>query len=185
MQEALNRAERNIAADRLRPSDSGGVQETEDAIWQYYLPMQLQRHQAVALIFWQQHSRGTRRFPRLIWRYQPRAGASSQHSQWQPCLRQQQDRTDGLIDITSKLLLTRSGHTVLAWRCCQYNTLRFLYRQSREALFRRAALQAEDKVNSDWDDEAGSSQKDKEGEGKTNNNGDDKRALYGRKSKEK
>ncbi|SCO78457.1 uncharacterized protein FRV6_02670 [Fusarium oxysporum] len=85
--------------------------------------------------------------------------------------------------MASKLLPTRNRHTALARRCCQYNTLRFLYGQSREALLGRTAPLAEDNTNSDWDDKTGSSQEDEEGEGESDRGGDGQ-ALGGRGSEE-
>lgn len=59
--------------------------------------------------------------------------------------------------MVSEFLLRRSGYTVLARRCCQYNTLCFLYRQSADALLGRADPQVEDEADIDWDEEACSS----------------------------
>ncbi|KAH7169610.1 hypothetical protein DER46DRAFT_624738 [Fusarium sp. MPI-SDFR-AT-0072] len=144
MQEALDRAERDMAADGLRPGDSGGVQETEDAsrLWQFGDAIFLCSYKDTKL--WHQSS-----------------GSSIAGGQTQ------------LVDVASELLPTRSGYTVLARRCCQYNTLRFLYGQSREALLRRMALRA------------GSSQEDKEGEGENYDLDEgDWQALHGRGSEE-
>ncbi|SCO92712.1 uncharacterized protein FRV6_16840 [Fusarium oxysporum] len=172
MQEALDRAERDMAADGLRPGGSGSVRETEDAsrLWQFgdaiflcsYKDTKLWHHleqEPAASIRSGDPAHGDNRTEPTPW------------------------RQTQLIDVASELLPTRNGHTALARRCCQYNTLRFLYGQSGEALLGRTAPLAEDDADSDWDDETGSSQEDEEGEGESDRGGDGQ-APGGRGSEE-
>ncbi|RBR24106.1 uncharacterized protein FIESC28_03105 [Fusarium coffeatum] len=194
MQEALDRAERDMAADGLRPGDGGGVRETEDAsrLWQFGDAIFLCSYKDTKL--WHQSPGssiagvlGDFRARCGVVNFEQEPAASSRsgnpaygNDRTEPTLRGQTQ----LVDVASELLPTRSGHTVLARRCCQYNTLRFLYGQPGEALLGRAAPRAEDEVDSDWNDEAGSSQEGEEGEGENNHDGDDERAPRGRRSEE-
>ncbi|KAL9572227.1 hypothetical protein ACKAV7_003640 [Fusarium commune] len=195
MQEALDRAERDMAADGLRPGDSGGVRETEDAsrLWQFGDAIFLCSYKDTKL--WHQSSGSS--IAGVLGDFRARCGvvsleqepAASIRSGNPACGNNRAEPTawgqTQLVDVASELLPTRSGYTILAQRCCQYNTLRFLYRQSREALLRRTALRVEDETENDWDDEAGSSQEDEEGEGENYDLDEgDWQVLHGRGSEE-
>ncbi|KAH7169649.1 uncharacterized protein B0J16DRAFT_383561 [Fusarium flagelliforme] len=187
MQEALNRAERDIAAD-------GSVRETEDAsrLWQFGDAIFLCSYKDTKL--WHQSSGSS--IAGVLGNFRARCGVVSLEQE--PTANTgsgnppyEDDRTEPtpwrqtqLVDVASELLPTRSGHTVLARRCCQYNTLRFLYGQSEEALLGRTALRVEGEADNDWDNEASSSQEDEEGEGEHDPDEDDRRAPRERGSEE-
>lgn len=192
MQEALDRAERDIAADGLRPG-SRSVQEIEDTsrLWQFSNTIFLCSYKDTKL--WHQSSGSS--IAGVLGDFRARCGvvsleqepaASSYGHSRNPAYGD--NRQTQLIDVASEFLPTRGGHTALARRCCQYNTLRFLYGQSGEALLGRTAprvaTQVEDEADSDWDDKAGSSQEDEDGGGEDDHNGDHGRALCGRGSRE-
>ncbi|KAH7168155.1 uncharacterized protein B0J16DRAFT_393598 [Fusarium flagelliforme] len=161
-----NRAERDIAAD-------GSVRETEDAsrLWQFVDAIFLCSYKDTKL--WHQsygssHRGGAGNFRArcgvVSLEQEPTANTGSGNPPYED------DRTEPtpwrqtqLVDVASELLPTRSGHTVLARRCCQYNTLRFLYGQSEEALLGRTALRVEGEADNDWDNEASSSQEMRKG----------------------
>jgi hypothetical protein len=166
MQEALDRAERDMAADGLRPGDGGGVRETEDAsrLWQFGDAIFLCSYKDTKL--WYQSSGSS--IAGVLGDFRARCGVVSLEQEPAASIRSGspaygdnstepavQGQTQ-LVDVASELLPTRSGHTVLVRRCCQHNTLRFLYGQSREALLGRTALRVEDEAENDWDDNAGS-----------------------------
>ncbi|KAF4960038.1 hypothetical protein FGADI_1241 [Fusarium gaditjirri] len=182
MQEALDRADRDMAADGLRPGGSRSVGDTEDAsrLWQFGDPIFVCSYKDTKL--W--HQSPSSSISGVLGDFRAQCGivsleqepAASTHS-GSPAdgnsrtestpLRQTQ-----LIDVASELLSRRPGHTALARRCCQYNTLRFLYGQSGEALLGRTAPQAEDEADSGWGDEAGLGQEDEEGDGESDCGGD-------------
>jgi hypothetical protein len=198
MQEALERAERDMAADGLRCGGGGSVRETEDAsrLWQFGDAIFLCSYKDTKL--WHQSSGSS--ITGVLGDFRARCGVVSLEQEPAASSRSGNpaygdNRTEPtpwrqtqLVDVASELLPTRSGHTVLARRCCQYNTLRFLYGQSGEALLGRTAPRVaphvEDEADSDWDDEAASSQEDEEGEGESGQDGDDGRAPRGRGSEE-
>ncbi|KAJ4152072.1 hypothetical protein NW765_017581 [Fusarium oxysporum] len=193
MQEALDRAERDMAADGLRPDGSGSVRDTEDAsrLWQFGDAIFLCSYKDTKL--WHQSSGSG--ITGVLGDFRARCGVVSLEQEPAASIRSgdpahSDNRTEPtpwrqtqLIDVASELLPTRNGHTALARRCCQYNTLRFLYGQSGEALLGRTAPLAEDDADSDWDDETGSSQEDEEGEGESDRGGDGQ-APGGRGSEE-
>lgn len=200
MQEALARAERDMAADGLQPG-GGSVRETEDAsrLWQFGDAIFLCSYKDTKL--WHQSSGssivgvlGDFRARCGVVRLEPEPAASScSDSPAQRCNRTEPTpwRQTQLVDVASEFLPTRSGHNVLARRCCQYNTLRFLNGQSGEALLGRAVPRvedvtggSEDEDDSDWDGEAGRSQEDEGGEGEHGYDGDDGRAPCERGSEE-
>ncbi|PNP50599.1 hypothetical protein FNYG_15948 [Fusarium nygamai] len=194
MQEALDRAERDMAADGIRPGDGGGVRETEDAsrLWQFGDAIFLCSYKDTKL--WHQSCGSS--IAGVLGDFRARCGVVSLEQEPAASIRSGNpaygnNRTEPtpwgqtqLVDVASELLPTRSGHTVLARRCCQYNTLRFLYGQSKEALLGRTALRVEDEAENDWDDEAGSSQEDEEGEGENDLDKGDWQAPHGRGSEE-
>ncbi|KAK2470224.1 hypothetical protein H9L39_18172 [Fusarium oxysporum f. sp. albedinis] len=193
MQEALDRAERDMAADGLRPGGSGSVRETEDAsrLWQFGDAIFLCSYKDTKL--WHQSSGSS--IAGVLGDFRARCGVVSLEQEPAASIRSGDPaygnirtepmpwRQTQLVDVASELLPTRSGHTVLARRCCQYNTLRFLYGQSGEALLGRTAPLVEDDADSDWDDETGSIQEDEEGEGESDRGGDGQ-APGGRGSEE-
>ncbi|RYC78829.1 hypothetical protein BFJ63_vAg18298, partial [Fusarium oxysporum f. sp. narcissi] len=193
MQEALDRAERDMAADGLRPGGCGSVRETEDAsrLWQFGDAIFLCSYKDTKL--WHQSSGSS--IAGVLGDFRARCGVVSLEQEPAASIRSGDPaygnirtepmpwRQTQLVDVASELLPTRSGHTVLARRCCQYNTLRFLYGQSGEALLGRTAPLVEDDADSDWDDETGSIQEDEEGEGESDRGGDGQ-APGGRGSEE-
>ena len=187
MQEALDRAERDMAAD-------GSVRGTEDAsrLWQFGDAIFLCSYKDTKL--WHQSSGSS--IAAVLGDFRARCGVVSLEQEPAATTRSGNPsygdnmteptpwRQTQLVDVASELLSTRSGHTVLARRCCQYNTLRFLYGQSREALLGRTARRVEDEADTDWDDEASSSQEDEEGEGEDDPDEDGRRAPRGRGGEE-
>ncbi|KAH7230971.1 hypothetical protein BKA59DRAFT_536001 [Fusarium tricinctum] len=179
MQEALDRAERDMAADGLRPGGDGSVQGMEDAsrLWQF--------GDAIFLCSYKDTKLWHHRCSVVSLEQEPAASSHTGNPAYG------NNRTDPtpwrqtqLVEVASEFLPTRSGHTVLARRCCQHNTLRFLYGQSEKALLGRIATRAEGEADSDWDDEAGSSQEDEEGDDENDHNRDNGRALRRRGSEE-
>ncbi|GKU14703.1 unnamed protein product, partial [Fusarium langsethiae] len=148
--EALDRAERDMAADGLRPGGGGeSFRETEDAsrLWQFGDAIFLCSYKDTKL--WYQSSGSS--IEGVLGDFRARCGVVSLEQEPAASSRSGNpaygnNRTDPtpwrqtqLVDVASEFLPTRSGHTVLARRCCQHNTLRFLYGQSEEALLGRIA----------------------------------------------
>jgi hypothetical protein len=159
MQEALDRAERDMAADGLRPGGDGSVQGMEDAsrLWQFGDAIFLCSYKDTRL--WHQSSGSS--IAGVLGDFRSRCGvvsleqepAASSHTGNPAYGNNRTDptpwRQTQLVDVASEFLPTRSGHTVLARRCCQHNTLRFIYGQSEKALLGRIATRAEGEANSD------------------------------------